>query len=178
MTDLPPHYTILTNRLRLEPFAPEHAPLLNAINNEPEVMEFLSDGTPETMEKTHEGIARVCDRWQRLGHSWWTIIERETETIIGAACLQNVSHIEGAELEIGWRLSTAATGKGYATEAGRAAARFAFDVIGVDHVISVANPKNVNSQRVMQRIGMTYRGRETHYGQEVETYTMPKANLP
>ena len=50
MTDLPAHTTIETDRLRLVPFALAYAPALNAMNNEPAVMEFLSDGTPETMD--------------------------------------------------------------------------------------------------------------------------------
>jgi RimJ/RimL family protein N-acetyltransferase len=96
MPDLPPHTTIQTERLTLVPFAPEHAPFLNAINNEPEVMEFLSNGNPQSLEETLEIIAVVQGRWRRLGHSWWAIYQRETKTIIGAACLQNVAQVEGA----------------------------------------------------------------------------------
>ena len=177
MTDLPAHTTIETDRLRLVPFALAYAPALNAMNNEPAVMEFLSDGTPETMEQTEAAVGRVRERWARLGHSWWVILERATNELVGAACLQNVSHIEGAELEIGWRLRTAATGKGYATEAGTAAARFASDVIGVDHVIAAIDPKNVNSQRVAQRIGMRFRGIEKHYGHDTTTYVLNKDEL-
>ena len=177
MTDLPPHATVHTDRLRLEPWAPEHAVALNAMNNEPEVMEFLSDGTPETLEQTQAAVGRVRDRWERLGHSWWAIFEKSTDTLVGAACVQNVSHIEGAELEIGWRLSTKATGKGYATEAGLAAARYAFEVMGVDHVIAAINPNNNNSQRVAERVGMTFRGRERQYDQETTTYVLYKHDL-
>jgi hypothetical protein len=59
MTDIFDTATLTTNRLRLEPFAPHHAQALNAINNEPEVMEFLTFGEPETMEKTNQAVARV-----------------------------------------------------------------------------------------------------------------------
>lgn len=178
MTHLPAHTTVITERLRLEPFAPAHAAALNAINNEPEVMKFLGDGTPQTMDHTNEMVTRVRDGWETLGYSWWAIIEQATETVVGAACAQHVARIPTAEIEIGWRLSTKATGKGYATEAGKAAARFAFEHIGVDHVVAVADPKNINSHRVMQRVGMTFRGIETHYDQDCTTYAMNKADLP
>ncbi|SFS01186.1 GNAT family N-acetyltransferase [Yoonia litorea] len=177
MSELSPNTTITTKRLRLEPFAPDHATALNAINNEPEVMEFLSSGDPQSLDETRAGIARVQERWARLGYGWWSIFLRKTDTIIGAACVQNVSLIEGAELEIGWRLATAATGKGYATEAGLAAARYAFDVVGVDHVIAVADQRNINSHRVMKRIGMQFRSIERHYDEDCTTYVLHKADL-
>ena len=141
-------------------------------------MEFLTFGEAELLSKTQSTIARVRERWGRLGYSWWAIFERDSEEVIGAACLQNVANVEGAELEIGWRLSTSATGKGFATEAGKAAADYAFDVIGVDHVIAVAHPDNIASHRVMQRVGMTYRGIETHYDEDCTTYVMHKTDRP
>ena len=169
--------SIITSRLCLEPFTPEHVPTLNAINNEPEVMEFLSDGNPQSISTTQQAVEKVQDRWSRLGYSWWAVMLRETGKVIGAACLQNVANVEGAELEIGWRLSTNATGKGYATEAGLSAAQFAFEVIGADHIIAVANPKNTASHHVMQRVGMTYRGVETHYDEDCTTYALQKSDF-
>ncbi len=176
MSDIFTTAIITTPRLRLEPFAPLHAPALNAINNEPQVMEFLSDGTPETMEKTHANIARVRERWEQLGYSWWAIINPTSETVIGAACAQNVANEDDAEIEIGWRLATSANGHGYATEAGKAVATYAFETIGVDHVVSVAHPKNIASHKVMQRVGMTYRGIETHYNESCTTYVLHKSD--
>ena len=139
-------------------------------------MEFLSDGVTETMEKTNAVVARVRERWHRLGYSWWAILDITTDTVIGAACAQNVANQVGAEIEIGWRLTKSATGRGYATEAGKAAASFAFDAIGVDHVVAVAAPKNVASHKVMQRVGMTYRGIETHYNEPCTTYVLHKSD--
>ncbi|MDB4111532.1 GNAT family N-acetyltransferase [Yoonia sp.] len=174
MTDIFKTAIITTQRLRLEPFAIHHAPYLNAINNEPQVMEFLTHGRPEPIEKTHATIARVRERWERLGYSWWAIIVRDTDSVIGAACVQNVANKAGAELEIGWRLATASTGHGYATEAGKAASDYAFDVISAAKVIAVADPKNIASHRVMERVGMTFRGIETHYDESCTTYVMQK----
>lgn len=176
MTDIFKSATITTQRLRLEPFAIHHAPFLNTINNEPQVMKFLSNVTPETIDTTHAAIARVRERWERLGYSWWAIITRATDSVIGAACMQNVANKADADLEIGWRLATASTGHGYATEAGKAVADYAFDVIGAAYVIAVADPKNIASHRVMERVGMSFRGTESHYDQPCTTYAMQNPN--
>jgi len=38
----------------------------------------------------------------------------------------------------------------------------------------VAAPKNTASHRVMERVGMTYRGIETHYDEDCTTYVLHK----
>ena len=178
MTDTLETAIIETPRLRLAPFAVAHAPALNAINNEPEVMEFLTYGDPVSFDETLASIGRVRDYWTTRGYSWWAVMTKSEHTVIGAACLQNVANEPEAELEIGWRLATAATGHGYATEAGKAAADYAFDVVGVDHVIAVANPRNIASHRVMERLGMRFRGIETHYNEPCTTYVLYRQDRP
>lgn len=158
---MPSDQTITTDRLFLTPFAPEHTDALFSMNSNPEVMRYLGD--LQTRKETEEGIARVQARWDTLGYAWWTILLKGTDTIIGSACLQNLAHKENAPLEIGWRLMTAHHGKGYATEAGQAAMNFGFDQIGVEYICSVADPENTASQKVMQRLGMSFVGIQTHY---------------
>lgn len=153
--------TISTTRLFMTPFAPEHADGLFVMNSNPDVMHFL--GGPQSREKTEEGITRIQRRWVTHGYSWWTVLLKDTDIVIGAACLQHLAHKEDAPLEIGWRLPPPYQGKGYATEAGQAAMDFGFHRVGVDYICAVADPKNIASQQVMQRLGMTYVGIQTHY---------------
>lgn len=153
--------SITTERLHLTPFALGHADALFAMNSNPDVMRYLGD--TQTRNETEAGIARVQARWETYGFAWWTIFLKDTDTIIGAACLQNLAHKDDAPLEIGWRLMPAYQGQGYATEAGQAAMDFGFERIGVDYLCAVTNPENIASQKVMQRLGMRYVGIQTHY---------------
>ena len=59
-------------------------------------------------------------------------------------------------VEIGWRLATAHWRQGYATEAARAALGYAWDVVGLDEVVSFTTAGNVRSRAVMARLGMRY----------------------
>ena len=61
-------------------------------------------------------------------------------------------------LEIGWALRREFWGRGYASEIGRAGLMFAFDVLGVQAVVSCTVRHNVRSRAVMERIGMRYAG--------------------
>jgi RimJ/RimL family protein N-acetyltransferase len=69
----------------------------------------------------------------------------------------NVPHYDAPwipAVEIGWRLSRAAWGRGYATEAAQAALRFGFERLGLDEVVAICVPDNAPSRRVMDRIGL------------------------
>ena len=59
-------------------------------------------------------------------------------------------------MEIGWRLSRAAWGFGFATEAARAAADFAFEELSLAELVSYTAEQNVRSRAVMRRLGMRY----------------------
>src|SRR5204862_2639192 len=61
-------------------------------------------------------------------------------------------------LEIGWALRPEFWGLGYASEIGRAGLEFAFDVLGVQAVVSCTARDNVRSRAVMERIGLRYVG--------------------
>jgi RimJ/RimL family protein N-acetyltransferase len=58
-------------------------------------------------------------------------------------------------VELGWRLARPAWGHGYATEAGLAALRYGLRTMGLPEVVAVTMARNVRSQAVMRRIGMT-----------------------
>lgn len=59
-------------------------------------------------------------------------------------------------VEVGWRLTRDAWGHGYASEAGRAAVAYGFDVLGLEEIVSFTATINVPSIAVMERLGMTH----------------------
>lgn len=152
-----------TARLRLEPYHDSHYEGLRVMDSDPSVMRYINNGIVKTPEETWEGIRRVQARWDKYGFSWWAIIEKASGAIVGAACLQYLANVEGAPLEIGWRLVPEHNGKGYATEAAKAIVDFAAEQAGATYLVAVADPENIPSQRVMQRLGMTYKAVEQHY---------------
>lgn len=58
--------------------------------------------------------------------------------------------------EIGWTISPDHWGRGYATEAGEACIRYAFDELGWTNVIHVILAENERSIAVAERLGSTY----------------------
>ncbi|WP_316787572.1 GNAT family N-acetyltransferase [Thermoleptolyngbya oregonensis] len=60
------------------------------------------------------------------------------------------------EIEVGYVLDCPFWGRGLATEAARASLQFGFDTLGLERIVAIARPENHASQRVMQKLGMTY----------------------
>ena len=55
---------------------------------------------------------------------------------------------------MGWKLDPAVWGRGYATEAGAASLRHAFETLGFARVVSIVHPENTASVRVMERLAI------------------------
>ncbi len=164
--------TLLTSpRLRLEPITDAHLDALHALNSDPEVMRFIT-GKPETREGTLEMIERVKARWAEWGYSWWSIFEREGGALIGAGCIQHLGRDKANPLEIGWRLRRDKWHQGFASEAAQAMAAFAFETVGTPQLVAVCDPENKASSRVMERLGMSYRGIERWYDADCAVWGM------
>ena len=162
--------TILaTARLRLEPVCPAHYEGLRVLNADPAVQRYIA-GRPETPEETAAMIERVQGRWRQFGHAWWSFIEQDTGELVGAGCIQHLGHDPANEHEIGWRLLPSRWGRGYATEAARRMAAFAFDDLKAPSLAAICHPENADSAKVMRRLGMRYRGEETWHAQSVAVY--------
>lgn len=164
---------LTTRRLRLEPCHPGHLEGLHAINSDPIVMRFIS-GCPETRDQTLTMIERVQARWARWGHSWWSIIERDSNEIVGAGCIQHLRRggdepDPACPLEIGWRLRRDRWHRGLATEAAVAMAAFAFERLHAPTLYAVCDAQNAASMAVMKRLGMRYRGVEEWYERALDT---------
>ncbi len=164
---------LTTPRLRLEPFDERHYAGIHAINSHPEVMRHIT-GRPETPEETHAVIARTAASWAELGYSWWVWIEQASGAVIGSGCVQHIARDPGNPLEIGWRLLPEKQHQGYAIEAAREMARFAFETLDAPCLYAVCNPDNTASASVMQRLGMHYRGIERWYDRDTSAYSFTR----
>lgn len=177
--------TILeTARLRLEPLAPRHLDGLHEMNRLPEVMRYIS-GQPETREQTEAMIARVQRCWAAWGTSWWALMLRDSGRLAGAGAIQylrqqadpqaDLEALRANPLEIGWRLHPDFWRLGLASEAAARMTAFAFDDLAAAELLAVRHPENLASGRVMDRLGMRYRGMETWYGRPLATHAVSAA---
>ena len=152
------HVYLETERLILRRFTPEDVDLLAEMDSDPEVMRYLTGGTPTPREKiATETLPRALNDYARgddLGR--WAAIEKATGAFIGWFGLRRHEDSPPGEVELGYRLRRSAGGKGYATEGSRALIRKGFAELGVQRVVANTMTVNRASRRVMEKLGMTH----------------------
>ena len=130
------------------------------MNQDPEVMRYLSGGRPTSIEETREGAERmkfyVGKFSGKLGA--FTAVHRESGQVMGWFLLRpDRKTLERVhELELGYRLKKNFWGKGYATEVSRALVHKAFQDCGADFVFAQTRVNNQGSRKVMEKVGMTF----------------------
>jgi RimJ/RimL family protein N-acetyltransferase len=98
------------------------------------------------------------ERYDSDGFGLEAVVDRASGTMIGWAGLA-VPHFLPEILpavEVGWRLAAPYRGQGLATEAGSAAVDWGFTEGGLERIVSIYEPENTPSGRVMERLGFTY----------------------
>ena len=149
--------TLTTPRLVLRPFVPGDLDELAVIHAE-ESFWWYPLRAAMSKEETAGFLQRVTARYDSDGFGIEALLDRASGTMIGWAGLA-VPHFLPEILpavEAGWRLSGAWRGRGLATEAGAAALEFGFTTGGLERIVSIYEPENVASGRVMEHLGFTY----------------------
>ena len=103
-------------------------------------------------------VDRILADFERRGWGLWALEERATGRFLGFTGLAPV-RFEAPftpATEVGWRLRRDAWGRGFASEAARAALSVAFacDGLALEEVVSFTARGNQRSRAVMRRIGM------------------------
>ena len=99
-------------------------------------------------------MAMVMGHWAIRGYGFFSLEEKATGAWVGRVGPWNP---EGwPHPEVGWTISPDHLRKGYATEAGAASIRYAFETLGWKKVIHVILDGNVASVGVAEKLGSVY----------------------
>jgi RimJ/RimL family protein N-acetyltransferase len=154
-----------TERLVLRPWSVEDAEPALAIYGQGNVARWLSPAMD--MVPDLAAMRLVLQQWSAEDGRMtppagrWAIEHKEDGHLLGGAILLPLPP-GNEDLEMGWQLHPDEWGHGYATEAGRAIARWAFDA-GSDEIFAVARPANDRAGATARRIGMEWVGETDKY---------------
>ena len=135
---------------------------------DPEVTRFIG-GRPSTQEEVWSRLLRYVGHWALLGFGYWVISEKETDRFMGEVGFANFRRVIEPSLdgmpEIGWALAPHSHGKGYATEAARAAVAWGDAHFGSVRTACIIAPENGPSIRVAEKCGYREFQRTTYKDQ-------------
>jgi RimJ/RimL family protein N-acetyltransferase len=140
---------IETERLLLRPPRMEDFDPWAEMMSDAETARFIGGAQPSAM--VWRSLMTMAGAWALTGVGMFSVIEKETGRWVGRLGPWQPHGWPGTE--VGWSLSRAAWGKGYATEGAAAAMDYAVDVLGWDEIIHCIDPANAPSRKVAQRLG-------------------------
>jgi RimJ/RimL family protein N-acetyltransferase len=156
---------LITERLVLRPWRIEDAEPALGVYGAGEVARWLSPAMDRVVDLA--AMRLVLQQWiaedTRLlpPAGRWAMERRDDGSLVGGAILLPLPPGK-VDLEMGWELHPDGWGHGYATEAGRALAGFAF-AEGYDEIMAVARPANTRAAATARRIGMEWVGETDKY---------------
>jgi RimJ/RimL family protein N-acetyltransferase len=147
--------SLLTERLTLRAHRLEDFPALASMWAEPEVFRFIG-GKASTEQESWTRLLKFSGHWALQGFGYWAVEEKAGGRYVGdvgfADHKRDMTPSIAGLPELGWVLSPAVHGRGYATEAVRAALAWG-DVQGWPRVVCIISPENLASIRVAEKCG-------------------------
>ncbi|HEV2450783.1 MAG TPA: GNAT family N-acetyltransferase [Streptosporangiaceae bacterium] len=170
---------LLTERLILRPWSPDDAGTALAAYGDAEVARWLAPAMDQVLDEA--AMRLVLQQWvaedARLitPAGRWAIEVRDDGRVIGGATLLPLPPDD--EFEVGWQLQQDAWGHGYATEAGLALSRWAFDQ-GIEQVVALVRPANARALAMVRRLGMEWVGEtEKYHDLRLQVFRLRPADL-
>jgi len=155
-----PTVPIETERLILRPLRSDDVDAVYAYESREDVTRWLYWG-PRSAEEVRERLARKVGARaiESEGDALFLGITRKgSDVLVGDIVLELISR-EHRTGEIGYIVHPDHQGRGYATEAGEAVLRVAFEDLDLHRVIGRTEARNTGSARTLEKLGMR---REAH----------------
>jgi RimJ/RimL family protein N-acetyltransferase len=132
------------------------------INSNPNVMEFFP--SIPNFKQTEAFIERMQKQFSDHEFCYFAVDTLANNEFIGFIGISHQTFQSNytPSIDIGWRLSQAAWGKGFATEGAKRCLEFAFNTIGLKKIIAICPVINDKSERVMKKLGMTKKANFNH----------------
>ena len=177
---------LLTDRLRLTPLISDDIDLSIEMFTDPAVVEYVCD-----LMSVDEIRAEMSNWTKRGGNGCigiWCISDQISGEKYGSVFLLplpieqsdtdysliNPGQMPDGDVEIGYALRRTAWGKGYATEACSRLLKFAFQHSPLNEIVATFDDENVASINVLEKSGLTDRGRMWCYGEDSAIYRITR----
>ncbi len=150
-------FFLKTGRLGFSEWTEEDLPLAELLWGDPEVSRYISARGGFTAEEIGSRLRLEIVNGRDLGVQYWPVFLLEGGEFAGCCGLRPRA---AGVFELGFHLRPKFWGRGLASEAARAAAEYAFGVLGAVSLFAGHNPDNLASARVLKKLGFRLTGEE------------------
>lgn len=165
-------FPIVGARTMLRPFVVEDADDMLSVYGDAAAMRYVAWGAPVVdAAGVRSMLEQYIDHQQRHGYACWAVVHATSGALIGDA---GFVHHDDGRVELGYTLSPAWWGQGYATEVAALCVTVAFEKLGVDRLTAVVDPGNPASARVLAKLGFRQVGEREIYGRTHLDYELER----
>jgi len=166
MTDAPPGppYRIVTPRVVLRCWEPADTVVLHELSAEN--LEHLRPWVPWAADEPRPLEARLHEvrRWRAafdVDQAWhWAMLAADDGRLVGGVVMNRLP--DGASVDTGGWVGQTRARRGFHTDGAAAAARVAFEVLGMTRVQAATDPGNERSIALMRKLGFTHEATTRH----------------
>jgi len=149
------------------------------LDRRPEVHQYIGTIPLTDVDQALDSIRRLQKQYKENGIGRWAVIDKLSQEFLGWSGLKlwidplnNRKNI----YELGYRFIPKYWGKGYATESAQAWANYAFEVLKLDTLYAITDPKNANSKKVLRKVGFLEGPSFDFEGERTSWFELSKSN--
>lgn len=148
-----------TERLGFSHWSQDDLPFAQQLWGNEDVTKFITRTGQFTDQQIQAKLDQEIENGKLYSIQYWMVFAKEQGDFLGCCGLRPY-HLEEGIYEIGVHLLPQYWGKGIAIEASRAAIEYARNHLQARELFTGHNPLNINSGKVLQRLGFEYIGDE------------------
>lgn len=152
-------YFLKTLRIGFSHWRETDFPLASLLWGEENVSRYISKTGLFSDEEIKNRLSAEINNQKQYSVQYWPVFELASGDFIGCCGLRpyDLPFISGqAVYEIGFHLRSKFWGKGLAGEAAAKVIDYAFDCLGAESLFAGHNPYNINSKKVLNKLGFIY----------------------
>lgn len=146
---------------------------------DPAVHLFIENKPVKSIAEVRKVIEILRVQYRENGIARWAVVDKATNECVGWSglkyfnqSLNNHHHF----YELGYRFKQKHWGKGLAIESSIAVLDYGFKNLPIESVFAITDPKNVNSKKVLTRLGFNFRETFDHEGDPTDWFELKKVD--
>lgn len=151
------NYFMRTDRIGFSNWQEDDISLANLLWGDSNVTKYICASGKFSADEIAARLKTEIETDHKYHVQYWPVFELSSNELIGCCGLRPHG---GKKYEIGFHLRPEFWRQGYAVEAATAVISYAFTVLHADALFAGHNPANTASQKVLQKLGFHYIGKE------------------
>ncbi|MBN8834893.1 MAG: GNAT family N-acetyltransferase [Niastella sp. SCN 39-18] len=147
------------------------------MDSDPEVHLYIENNPVKSIDEISKVIEIIKGQYKENGMARWAVVDKLTNEFIGWSGLKyfnqplnNHHHF----YELGFRFKKKHWGKGFATDSSTAILDYGFANLNVDKIFAITNPENVNSKKVLSKLGFNFQETFDYEGVPTDWFELKK----